>query len=256
MEIKIKRHNGISVTATGIPDYLNKEEINEIADGICNVIHLINKHKDCHFTHVEEAIKVHMTNVEEKTEEIKKPIVKAPDKPLIRQRIPNNIVNIEDLSIEKAVTENALVRCPECGQAHCLAVKSDGHIYMMRRNFIENEFGIICEFSHLDIKAFNDMCCKEETNREAYYHDLQTMKFKPDKDFNVDNDSEIFCPVCCKSNSFGEWKNAFQNPLEYFETEQLCDACGGEKSETIVKGSKYYICDTCGLKTEQEDAKS
>lgn len=180
---------------------------------------------------------------------------KEKERDFIRPRLPNNIVDIKDLSIEKAVTENALVRCPDCGQAHCLAIHSD-KIYMMRKDYDKNEFGIICEFDSLQSQDFIKACCKKETNRNFYYQDLQKIKFITTSDFAVNDDTEIFCPVCCTSNSFGEWKNAFQNPLEYFETEQLCDACGGEKLEKFIKKSKYYVCDKCGLNEKiKEEAK-
>ena len=176
--------------------------------------------------------------------------VKQEDRMVIRPRIPNNIVDINDLTIEKAVTENALVRCPNCGQAHCLSVPSNNHIYLMRRDFKNNEFGIVAEFDSLHCQSFIDVCCKPDTNRKAYYDDLQTLDFEYDADFTVDNDTEIFCPVCCNSSEFSTWKDAFENPLVYFETEHLCDACGGEKLEKLVKKNKVYQCDKCGLVTD------
>jgi predicted RNA-binding Zn-ribbon protein involved in translation (DUF1610 family) len=45
------------------------------------------------------------------------------------------------------------------------------------------------------------------------------------------------------------WKKAFDEPLTFFETEHLCDACGGEKLEKLVKKTKMYQCDKCGLQT-------
>lgn len=172
------------------------------------------------------------------------------DAMVIRPRIPNNVVDINDLSIEKAVTENALVRCPKCGQAHCLAVPSGNHIYLMRRDFKDNEFGIIAEFDSLSSEDFVNVCCKPETDRQAYYQDLQNMKFSYNTDFVVNNDTEIFCPVCCTSHAFNLWKDAFENPLNYFETERLCDACGGEKLEKFIKKKRVYQCDKCGLQTD------
>lgn len=183
-----------------------------------------------------------------KTEEPPKEIKpEKKDRSIIRPRIPNNIVDIKDLTIEKAVTENALVRCPSCGQAHCLAVHSD-KIYMMRKDYDKNEFGIICEFDSLQSQDFINVCCKEDTDRNFYYQDLQKIKFITTSDFAVNDDTEIFCPVCCSSNSFSEWKHAYQDPLSFFETEHLCDACGGEKLEKFIKKSKFYVCDKCGLK--------
>lgn len=167
--------------------------------------------------------------------------------PTIRKRIPNNVVDIKDLTVKQAIKESALVRCPKCGQAHCLAVSSGSKVYMMERQYSSNEFGIVAEFDSLGSQDFVNMCCKEDTDKQLYFNDLQTLKPLTDKDFAVNNDTEIFCPVCHESNHFEVWKDAFENPLNYFETEHLCDACGGEKLEKLIKKKKVYACDSCGL---------
>lgn len=177
---------------------------------------------------------------------VQSPTLKKEERPAFRDRLPNNVVDVKDLTIEKAVTENALVRCPKCGQAHCLAVPSNSHIYLMRRDYAKNEFGIIAEFSSLESDDFVNACCKPETDRNAYFNDLQGFTFIDNADFAVDNDTEIFCPVCCKSDDFREWKKAFNNPLGFFETEHLCDACGGEMLPQMVKSHSYQKCETCG----------
>ena len=168
-------------------------------------------------------------------------------RPAFRERLPNNIVDVKDLTIEQAIKEKAIVRCPKCGQAHCLAVSSGSKVYMMERQFSSNEFGIIAEFDSFSSQDFVNMCCKEDTNKQLYFEDLQALKLLDDKDFAVNNDTEIFCPVCHESNTFETWKDAFENPLKYFETEHLCDACGGEKLEKLIKKKKVYACDSCGL---------
>ena len=170
-----------------------------------------------------------------------------PERPAFRDRLPNNVIDVKDLTIKQAIKEKALVRCPSCGQAHCLAVGSGSKVYMMERQYSSNEFGIIAEFDSLSDQDFVNMCCKEDTDKQLYFKDLQALKPLADKDFVVNNDTEIFCPVCHKSNNFEEWKNAFENPLDYFETEHLCDACGGEKLEKLIKKKKVYACDSCGL---------
>lgn len=184
---------------------------------------------------------------------IQNPAPKKEERPAFRDRLPNSVVDVKDLTIEKAVTENALVRCPKCGQAHCLAVPSNNHIYLMRRDYSKNEFGIIAEFSSLESSEFVNACCKPDTNRNAYFNDLQGFTFVDNADFTVDNDTEIFCPVCCKSDDFREWKKAFNTPLEFFETEHLCDACGGEMLPKMVKGKPYQECDKCKHTTEYKE---
>lgn len=182
------------------------------------------------------------------TEDSKEPTVTPVSEfPTIRKRLPNNVVDIKDLTVQQAIRESALVRCPKCGQAHCLAVSSGSKVYMMERQFSSNEFGIISEFDSLGSRDFVNMCCKEDTDKHLYFKDLQALKPLDDKDFAVNNDTEIFCPVCHESNTFETWKDAFENPLNYFETEHLCDACGGEKLEKWIKKKKVYACDSCGL---------
>jgi len=172
---------------------------------------------------------------------------------LIRPRIPNNLVDVKDLTVKQAVTEQALVRCPNCGQSHVLAVNAGNRIYMMRKFYSltgNDEFRIIAEFDSLTSQDLVNMCCKPETDRKAYFEDIQKVKMIDDKDFAVNNETEVFCPVCCQSDTFFKWKSAYENPLNYFETECICDACGGEKLEKIVKNHKVYQCDKCGLQTD------
>lgn len=172
----------------------------------------------------------------------------------IRERIPNNVVEIGDLNVKQAITEKALVRCPECGQSHCLAVYSNSRIYFMERQYENDEFSIIAEFDQdLETTAFLAMCCKEDTDREAYFRDLQSAKTLPDKDFAVDNNTDIFCPVCHKTWDFLNWKSAYETPLDYFETEELCDACGGENVTKVVKGKKVTKCEKCGHETKYKE---
>lgn len=242
MKIRIEDCHGLKI-ALETPDDKGLTNIADIAERMRNIITFMSasdvKNDNTCANEPELAIKA-MTPV----------VTPERDTHIIRPRIPNNIVDIKDLTIENAVTENALVRCPHCGQAHALAVTSNNRIYMMRRNYAKNEFGIIVDFESLDSKAFMNMCCKPETNRKLYFEDLQKMTFMTDTDFAVTNETEVFCPVCCQSSTFIEWKEAYENPLQFFETEHLCDACGGEKVEKLIKNHKVYQCDACGLQSD------
>jgi DNA-directed RNA polymerase subunit RPC12/RpoP len=168
---------------------------------------------------------------------------------LVRDRLPNtSVIDPATLDVKKAVTEKALVRCPHCGQAHCLAISSGAKIYFMERDFHKNDFGIIAKFDSLTNKGFLGMCCKTDTNKLLYFKDLQDAALITQEDFAATDETEIFCPVCHQSESFYEWKNAYINPLDYFETEHICDVCGGE---TVVKPDaatkqKSIGCETCG----------
>lgn len=174
-------------------------------------------------------------------------MTKTSERPAFRDRLPNNVVDVKDLTVKQAVTENALVRCPECGQAHAIIVKSGVTMYLMRKDYSKNEFIVIAELAADDQQALLGVCCTETTNRLDYFNDLQTFKEKNSGDFTVNNETEIFCPVCQKSNAFIDWKQAFDSPLTYFETEHLCDACGGEVVEKLVKDKTYSHCEKCGL---------
>ncbi len=171
----------------------------------------------------------------------------------IRQRLPNNLVDVKDLDIKQAVTQKALVRCPECGQAHCLAVSSGSKVYLMERDMEHDEFNIIAEFDSLNSEEFVDVCCKPDTDRLAYFKDLQNAEMMDHRDFTADNDTEVFCPVCCKSSKFFDWKKAFEEPLNYFETTELCDVCGGETVVKMHKKNKIVQCECCGYKTDYKE---
>lgn len=172
----------------------------------------------------------------------------------IRERIPNNIVDVQTLDVKQAVTEKALVRCPHCGQAHCLAVNAGSKVYLMEKDLKENDFNIITEFDSLTSEDFANVCCNPDTDRLAYFNDLQNVEpFTDNNDFVVNNDSEVFCPVCCESDTFLNWKKAYEAPLEFFETEHLCDVCGGETVAKMVKKNKINKCEKCGYETPYKE---
>lgn len=243
MKIQIEI-NDINVTVE-TPCYtdtiIERNNVMNVCDKMCNVIESVCKPDE-------------NTNTTENENQYQPVMPSKKDTMVIRPRIPNNVVDIKDLTIKEAVTEQALVRCPKCGQSHVLVVNSGNCVCIMMRKFYSStssdEFRIIAEFDSLNNTDLINMCCKSETDRKAYFEDIQNIKMIDDKDFAVNNDTEIFCPVCCESDTFINWKNAFENPLDYFETEHLCDACGGEKLEKFIKKRKVYQCDKCGLQTE------
>lgn len=164
-----------------------------------------------------------------------------------RDRLPNNTVDIQSLTIEKAVTENSLVRCPSCGQAHCLAANSGSLIYFMAKNYKTNEFDIVAEYDSIHGDLFIDICMKEDEDPIDYFENIRKLPFKKYETLAVENNTEIFCPVCGKSASFIYWKDAFENPLKFFETDNLCDSCGGERVATYIDEAEVLKCEKCGL---------
>lgn len=242
MKLMIENNNnGISVAVNSGERLLSKSEVTTVTAKMYDIMTDIQ--------YAENKCVSELTTAEAPVT----PVAKPSDSFNIRKRLPNSVVNIEDLSIQQAVTEQALVRCPKCGQSHVLAVNSGNHIYVMRKFYSltqSDEFRIIAEFDSLTSQDFINMCCKPDTDRKAYFEDIQKAKMLDDKDFAVTNETEVFCPVCCKSSSFMDWKEAYENPLQFFETEHICDACGGEKLEKLIRKHKVYQCDKCGLQTD------
>lgn len=227
-------------------DKFNSNDTNIIIEQLKNLLSLLmkkeNKIESCKMIQTPKKEEVQQTITTNNKDEFK-----------IRERIPNNVVDIKELDIKQAVTEKALVRCPKCGQAHCLAVNSGSKIYVMERDFNKNDFNTIAEFDSFTNKGFIGMCCKPETDKKAYFNDLQNVSVVSYDDFTVNNDTEVFCPVCCESDTFLNWKNAYENPLEYFETEHLCSVCGGEMITKMVKKQKINKCEKCGHETKYKE---
>jgi predicted RNA-binding Zn-ribbon protein involved in translation (DUF1610 family) len=248
MKIQIENHDVNITVETPHSVLVNKNEIMNICGKVYDVIDSIYNP-----TLITVSDNIDIPEAVKTIKQTQPTIISERDNMVIRPRIPNNAIDIKDLTIKQAVTEQALVRCPKCGQSHILAVNTGNRIYVMRKFYAlasKDEFRIIFEFDSLTSNDFLGIYCKPETNRKAYFDDVQKMPMIDDKDFVVNNDTEIFCPVCCKSDTFMNWKEAFENPLRYFETEHLCDACGGEKLEKLIRKHKIYQCDKCGLRTD------
>lgn len=239
-EVSVKQDDYSVIIKIPVNDFYNNTEV------------IINALKQCLSSITGENAKISLQSVgfEQFKEKPKAPVR---DDFKIRDRLPNNIVDVKELDIKQAVIEEALVRCPHCGQAHCLAVNAGSKIYLMERNFNNNEFNIIAEFDSLTSNDFVNVCCKPDTNRLDYFNDLQNALVINYEDFAANNDTEVFCPVCCQSDSFMNWKNAFENPLDYFETEHLCDVCGGETVTKMVKKTKITKCEHCGHETKYKE---
>lgn len=235
-------HKGYSISIK-IPKDIFYANTEKILEALKNCLSMITDNKE-DSAHLPEKMQFSFTTTPA--------VVKEDFK--IRERIPNNVVDVKDLDIKQAATEEALVRCPNCGQSHCLAVNSGSKVYVMEKDFNKNDFNVIAEFDSLTSSSFISMCCKEDTDKLAYFNDLQNVKIISYDDFTVNNDTEIFCPVCCKSDTFFNWKNAYENPLEYFETEHLCDVCGGETVTKMVKKQKVTKCESCGHETKYKES--
>lgn len=194
----------------------------------------------------QEAIK-HIDELKKSAEKQHEAPIAIKEKSPIRDRLPNNIVDVKDLDVQKAITENVLVRCPNCGQAYAIIVKDGNNLFLMRRDFEANEFVIVADADESQITSLI-----ADDNFKEYYETIYDMAVIDSSDFAVNNDTEIFCPICHESNDFYKWKDAFQNPSKFFDYENVCDVCGGELSEIIDnKTQGVMVCNECGRKTNE-----
>lgn len=169
----------------------------------------------------------------------------------IRQRLPNNVVDVNELTIKAATTDNALIRCPKCGQAHAVIVSDNVNFYLMRKHYLSNEFGIIMDSPGIDEGSLLHLSCDGDTPEDklSYFYKLQGMPITEDRDFAVINETELFCPVCHQSSQFIDWKEAWHEPLKFFENENICEACGGEcVSQIDTSKEGILVCDSCHKK--------
>ena len=178
-------------------------------------------------------------------QQVEKPI----ERPVVRERLPNNVVDLESLNIKKAVTENALIRCPHCGQSHCVIINFFPHIYLMRKNYVKNQFEIVATGNLNDESSLFAITKQDNVSAWDYFMQLNRMKALEEHDFVVDNDTELFCPVCKKSALFTDWKIAWNDPLTFFNSEQRCEACGGEAELVLNTDHTHtddqYCCSNC-----------
>lgn len=181
------------------------------------------------------------------------PIIrKNEERSLVKDRLPNTI-DLSELEIKKAVTEEPMIRCSTCGQSNkAIIIINKDHNYYMQKRMVNNKESYI---TLLDMKDsdVDGMCKPSEASISDYTKDIDDLKVPKalkDVDINVDVNTEILCPICGAQDTFNNWAEAFKHPLEYgFETELLCDMCGQEAADIIQKDNKHVIrCESCGYK--------
>lgn len=175
------------------------------------------------------------------------------ERPVVRKRLPNE-VDLSDVELKKAVTTEPMLRCPKCGQSAVIVVVVDeNHVYLMRKETDDTKdtYTLIAQLkSNDDIKAVEYHEDKFGDKRK-YHEEVMKMDISKDvrnEDLNVDMNTSIYCPVCCTFHKYSEWIECFKHPLDFgFETEHLCDVCGGEVVEQIDKDKKKILhCEKCG----------
>lgn len=57
---------------------------------------------------------------------------------------------------------------------------------------------------------------------------------------------EVTCKECSTANDIQDWVTAFEDPLMFFDMEQLCH-CGGELWMDQIPGTRNYgfVCEKC-----------
>ena len=189
-------------------------------------------------------------------EEPKKMQASSNDRPVVRDRLPNQ-VDLSELEIKRAVTEEPMIRCPGCGQSSTVIVviKDDEEYYLLRKI---NKNGKDTFETVLKCDNYEDvMKLYKPSDASAldYYEDVTKIKIAKNlrnTDLNVSNDTRLICPLCLDNSVFSKWVEAFKHPLDFgFETEMLCDVCGEEAVETIDKDKNKVIqCEHCGFKKQ------
>jgi DNA-directed RNA polymerase subunit RPC12/RpoP len=219
-------------------------------DELESVIKIINMFKDS-----KESVQGIMSDIAKNVSKIKEePVRKTKeDRPIVRDRIPNQ-VDMSEIEIKKAVTEEPMIRCPNCGQSSKAIVHiSPTENYLLRKVTCNNKktFETVLELT--DENSINNILMPEGANILDYHSDImkikQNKKLK-DTDLNVSNSTIIQCPCCNEKVPFAEWVDAFKNPLEHgFETELLCPVCGGEAVKAIDENKNEILqCEHCGNK--------
>lgn len=182
----------------------------------------------------------------------------------IRDRLPNNAINPADLKIDTATHETAMVRCPFCGQAHTAIIcKSEQENFVMVYDSKKKEF-VFATSGSITAEEVKQITLKFTSNESKlnFYEDMQGLLEshigQKSPDVIVEDLTVIHCPVCDSDNPFKDWKDAYYNPLNYFETEHPCIVCGGEMLNYVDKKTqkdKNHIimkCDKCSHKEVQE----
>ena len=103
-------------------------------------------------------------------------------------------------------------RCPNCAQAQEMMMTNGDEQYTMN---------------------------KEMT--EMYYEGKQLVE-----PFQCIASEPMTCRACDETSDFENWVTAFNDPLAFFEMEQLCH-CGGELWMDQIPGTRDYgfVCEKC-----------
>ena len=185
------------------------------------------------------------------------------------KRLPNtSIVDVSTIDLKKAIAQETLIRCPFCGQSHCTIIGTHQNVRVLlkKKHNGKNSYYPAATPAATGNKTINDVFSeftiaglirnkriKEEHlhKQRLEFYNLMSNVNVTDEDFNADADTRLLCPVCGKESTLSVWVDAYVNPLKYFETGSLCEACGGELVDCIENDSVHgevtvAKCEVCG----------
>lgn len=130
-----------------------------------------------------------------------------------------------------------MFRCPNCARIHKIRISEN---YSLMSNENSDVFHLIKEpfFKDNDIlKAFASMRKVKDIYEAAEY--LMKIGEHPVNDYK--------CDSCQETHDLKTWMDAYENPMDYFDAEQLCH-CGEELWMDRIPYTNRYglICEKCG----------
>jgi hypothetical protein len=129
-----------------------------------------------------------------------------------------------------------MFRCPGCAKVYKMPLNQD---YSLLANRNMDKFHVIKEPFYKDgnlARAFANMHeVKDIFDVAAFLHEKKSPAVQDAK-----------CPSCGEVHTIQEWQDALENPMDYFDAENLC-GCGGELwMDRIPFSNKYgMVCEKC-----------
>lgn len=143
-------------------------------------------------------------------------------------------------------------RCPNCGQAFITKAVGANNTQKMFifRNVNANQEEQKVTFRKVNIEGLkiNDRTDKEEL--VSIYKDLDKLAFE-EVNLLYQEGTDCHCPICSNEDyTLKDWIDAWTSPLNYFDSEMICDICGDDARLIMTDKTQYVECeDNCLSKT-------
>lgn len=164
----------------------------------------------------------------------------------VRKRVPN--VEEDGGSYEPPFLNG--LRCPNCAQHLAIRVETDtkNMLFVLRYGEYEKAVKDEIDFVEDDMPSFLEALDKVET---------EPLSFE-----RANSNVNVTCPYCGnKTEGDTAWKDAFDNPYNYFEYDVLCDKCGGEVFPNLIRNKEtdevreVMMCERCGEIRGKDDGR-